>query len=111
MVTQNQVEQLVEQVPNHVLIVFDEAYCEYIDRSDYPQTINHISEKGNIIITRTFAKIYGLAGLRIGYGISAPKTIDFMNRVRQPFNCNTLAQVCCTCGIKGSPTCKRKPRT
>ena len=100
MVTQNQVEQLVEQVPNHVLIVFDEAYCEYIDRSDYPQTINYISEKGNIIITRTFAKIYGLAGLRIGYGISAPKTIDFMNRVRQPFNCNTLAQVAARAALK-----------
>jgi len=64
MVTQNQVEQLVEQVPNHVLIVFDEAYCEYIDRSDYPQTINYISEKGNIIIgIVAFSAIAWVTGL------------------------------------------------
>ncbi|HHZ90912.1 TPA: histidinol-phosphate transaminase [Candidatus Poribacteria bacterium] len=100
MVTKNQVEQLIERVPGHVLIIFDEAYCEYINRSDYPQTINYISEKENIIITRTFAKIYGLAGLRIGYGISSPEIIDLMNRVRQPFNCNTLAQVAARAALK-----------
>ena len=101
MVTKDQVEQLVEQVPKHILIVFDEAYCEYIDRPDYPETINYIlNEKENILITRTFAKIYGLAGLRIGYGISTPTIIDLMNRVRQPFNCNTLAQVAAQAALK-----------
>ena len=100
MVTKNQVERFIEQVPDKVLIVFDEAYYEYINRLDYPQTINYMNEKENIIITRTFSKIYGLAGLRIGYGISDPKIIDLMNRVRQPFNCNTLAQVAAHAALK-----------
>ena len=92
MVTQEQTERLMNRVPDNVLVVFDEAYYEYVERPDYPQTLAYINDGHNAIITRTFSKIYGLAGLRIGYGIAKPKTIEMLNRVRQPFNCNLIAQ-------------------
>ena len=92
MSAKDETERLMERVPNDVLVVFDEAYYEYVERPDYPQTLPYVEEGRNVIITRTFSKIYGLAGLRIGYGIAKPATIEMMNRVRQPFNCNLIAQ-------------------
>ena len=92
MVTKDETERLMARVPDDVLVVFDEAYYEYVERPDYPQTLPYVEEGRNVIITRTFSKIYGLAGLRIGYGIAKPETIEMMNRVRQPFNCNLIAQ-------------------
>jgi histidinol-phosphate aminotransferase len=100
MVTKAQVEQLMERVPEHVLVVFDEAYYEYVERPDYPQTLAYIHEGRNVIVTRTFSKIYGLAGLRIGYGIAKPEIIEVMNCVRQPFNCNLIAQVAALAALK-----------
>lgn len=90
--TKDEVEDFLADVPQDVLVVFDEAYYEYIDRQDYPQTIDYLREGRNLIILRTFSKVYGLAGLRIGYGISRPETIKDLNRVRPPFNVNSLAQ-------------------
>jgi histidinol-phosphate aminotransferase len=92
MSAKDETERLMERVPDDVLVVFDEAYYEYVERPDYPQTLPYVEEARNVIITRTFSKIYGLAGLRIGYGIAKPATIEMMNRVRQPFNCNLIAQ-------------------
>ncbi len=92
MVTKDETERLMARVPDDVIVVFDEAYYEYVERPDYPQTLPYVEEGCNVIITRTFSKIYGLAGLRIGYGIAKPLTIEMMNRVRQPFNCNLIAQ-------------------
>ncbi len=91
-VTSNQVDRFMARVPDDVLVVFDEAYFEYIYRSDYPHTLPLIQEGHNVVITRTFSKIYGLAGLRIGYGIAKPEIIQMMNRVRPPFNSNSIAQ-------------------
>ena len=82
----------MDYVPEHVLVVFDEAYGEYINRVDYPQTLSYIQQVRNVVISRTFSKVYGLAGMRIGYGIAPPHLIELMNRVRQPFNCNLVAQ-------------------
>ncbi len=81
----------MQRVPENVIVVLDEAYYEYVDDPDYPQTINWLTEYPNLIITRTFSKAYGLAGARIGYSISHPEIAGLLNRVRQPFNVNSFA--------------------
>ncbi|MBI1923546.1 histidinol-phosphate transaminase, partial [Candidatus Poribacteria bacterium] len=107
MVTKDQTEKLMERVPEGVLVVFDEAYYEYVERPDYPQTLPYIHERRNVIITRTFSKIYGLAGLRIGYGVAKPEIIEMMNRVRQPFNCNSVAQAAARAALKDGEHVRR----
>lgn len=79
------------KVPAEVIVVLDEAYNEYLAPADRHDTVAWIKEFPNLIVSRTFSKIYGLAGLRIGYGIASAAVADLMNRVRQPFNCNNLA--------------------
>ena len=74
-----------------VAVVLDEAYNEYLPPADRADTLSWLSEFPNLIVTRTFSKVYGLAGLRIGYAVAAPEVADLMNRVRQPFNVNNLA--------------------
>ena len=100
MVTTDETTAFMEQVPDDVLVVFDEAYYEYVLRSDYPQTLPYILEGRNFIITRTFSKIYGLAGLRIGYGIAPPALVETLNRVRQPFNCSLIGQAAARAALK-----------
>lgn len=82
---------LLESCPEHMVVVVDEAYFEYVDEDDYPNCIQWVNEFPNLLVTRTFSKAFGLAGLRIGYGISHRDIADLMNRVRQPFNVNSLA--------------------
>lgn len=91
--TGNEMDSLMEKVPDGVLIVIDEAYYEYVTSKDYPDTMKYLRDGRDILILRTFSKIYGLAGLRIGYGIAKADIINEMNKVRQPFNINTLAQL------------------
>jgi histidinol-phosphate aminotransferase len=74
-----------------VMVVVDEAYYEYVREPDYPDTSRWLGDFPNLIVTRTFSKAYGLAGLRIGYGLSDPRVAELLNRVRQPFNANSLA--------------------
>lgn len=81
----------LEKVPSNVLVVLDEAYFEYADIIARGNAIEWLSEFPNLIVSRTFSKAYGLAGLRVGYMISSPQIADMLNRVRQPFNCNALA--------------------
>jgi histidinol-phosphate aminotransferase len=81
-----------EQLPAHVIVVLDEAYSEYVEEADYPDGATWLERFPNLVVTRTFSKVYGLASLRIGYGLSNPALADLLNRVRQPFNVNTLAQ-------------------
>jgi histidinol-phosphate aminotransferase len=100
MVTVDETAAFMERVPDDVLVVFDEAYYEYVDRSDYPQTLRYVLEGRNFIITRTFSKIYGLAGLRVGYGIAPPPLIETLNRVRQPFNCSLIGQAAARAALK-----------
>lgn len=78
-------------VPADVAVVIDEAYNEYISPAERVDTAEWLSEFPNLVVTRTFSKIYGLAGLRIGYAMASAEVADLMNRVRQPFNCNNLA--------------------
>jgi len=81
----------LERVAEDVIVVVDEAYFEYVDEADYPQTLPWIETFPNLLVTRTFSKAYGLASLRVGYGVSQPALADVLNRVRQPFNVNGLA--------------------
>lgn len=82
---------LLNSVPSNVLIVVDEAYHEYIDRADYLDLIPLLNQYPNLILTRTFSKAYGLAGMRLGYSISSPEIADMLNRARLPFNVNSIA--------------------
>src|SRR5689334_3186378 len=86
------VSRLMATVPEDVIVVFDEAYYEYVRDPLFPDTLAYVKEGRNAIVLRTFSKIYGLAGLRIGYGISTPEINGLLNRVRAPFNANSLAQ-------------------
>ena len=81
----------LEALPQRVWVVLDEAYCEYITRRDYPDGVRLQASFPNLIVTRTFSKIHGLAGLRIGYSVSTPEFADLMNRIRQPFNASSVA--------------------
>ena len=92
-ITEDEVEHFLKDVPPRILTVFDEAYYEYVEDTNYPQSIDLLDKNSNIIILRTFSKIYGLAGLRVGYGIGSPEVIDLLNKARPPFNVNSLAQV------------------
>ena len=85
-------ESFIASLPAHVMVVVDEAYFEYVDKLLYPDTSTWLARFPNLIVTRTFSKAYGLAGLRIGYALSHPDVAGLLNRVRQPFNVNTVAQ-------------------
>lgn len=84
-------QTLLEFCPEHLVVVVDEAYFEYVDADDYPNCIAWVNKFSNLLVTRTFSKAFGLAGLRIGYGVSHRDIADLMNRIRQPFNVNSLA--------------------
>src|SRR5689334_4034180 len=92
MVTADAVDRLLLRVPDHVVVVFDEAYFEYVRSSEFPDALAYVKHGRNAIVLRTFSKIYGLAGLRIGYGVTTSEIANFLNRVRPPFNSNSLAQ-------------------
>jgi histidinol-phosphate aminotransferase len=81
----------LKKLPDNVILVLDEAYFEYVTDPDYPNGLTFLNEYKNLIVTRTFSKAYGLAGLRVGYGISCNSIADILNRVRQPFNVNSIA--------------------
>jgi histidinol-phosphate aminotransferase len=81
----------LDQVSEDVLVVLDEAYVEYVDEPDYPDGITLLKKYPNLVVTRTFSKAYGLAALRVGYAVSHPDIADLMNRVRQPFNVNSMS--------------------
>ncbi|NOT16032.1 MAG: histidinol-phosphate transaminase [Methylotenera sp.] len=83
----------IHELPRHVLVLLDEAYDEYLNAENKSEAIGWLSEFDNLIISRTFSKAYGLAGLRVGFGIMHADVADMLNRVRQPFNVNSIAQV------------------
>ncbi len=85
------IASFLASVPEQVLVVVDEAYFEYVDEPTYETFIPRIGKHRNLIVTRTFSKAYGLAGLRVGYSVSDPQVADVLNRVRQPFNVNAVA--------------------
>ena len=84
--------ELLEDLPDHVLVVLDEAYAEYVTDPDYPNSIALLNKYPRLIVLRTFSKIHGLASLRVGYGLAHPDIVRELDRVREPFNVNRLAQ-------------------
>ncbi len=93
LLSQADVEAFIAALPDTVVCVLDEAYFEFVSRTEPVDSISWLKKYPNLIITRTFSKAYGLAGLRAGYSLSSPEIADILNRVRQPFNNNTLALV------------------
>jgi histidinol-phosphate aminotransferase len=85
-------DRLLDTVPPRVLVVLDEAYYDYVQRPDYSRSVGCVREGKNILVLRTFSKVHGLAGLRIGYGLGHAELIEALNRVRSPFNANMVAQ-------------------
>ena len=82
----------IASVPKHVLVVLDEAYTEYLSDADRYNAFEWVAEFSNLLVSRSFSKAYGLAGLRVGFGVAQPEVTDLLNRIRQPFNVNALAQ-------------------
>jgi histidinol-phosphate aminotransferase len=93
-------ERFIAAVPQRTVIVLDEAYNEYLEPQLRGDTVSWLSRYPNLIITRTFSKIYGLAGLRVGYALAAPELADLMNRVRQPFNVNSVSLAAAAAGLE-----------
>jgi len=91
--TEEELESFMKKVPSDVIVVMDEAYIEYADADNFPDTLKMLDKYKNMFLMRTFSKAYGLAALRAGYVIACEEAIDMMNRVRQPFNTNMAAQV------------------
>ncbi|PCH57934.1 MAG: histidinol-phosphate transaminase, partial [Burkholderiaceae bacterium] len=87
-----EIEAFLAKVPPHVVVVLDEAYNEYLDAGQQYESVAWVRKYPNLMVSRTFSKAYGLAGLRVGYGVAQPQLTDLLNRVRQPFNVNSLAQ-------------------
>lgn len=92
MVGQAALDAFMDRVPDHVVVVFDEAYIELLQPEDQPDCLRYVREGRNVIVLRTFSKTYGLAGLRLGYGVAPEECIKLMQRVRQPFNTTAMAQ-------------------
>ena len=99
--------RFLDALPAGVLCVVDEAYFEYVDEPDYPDTTQWLGRYPNLLVTRTFSKVYGLAGLRVGYGLMDPSVAELLNRVRQPFNVNSLAQAAALAGLDDTEHLRR----
>jgi histidinol-phosphate aminotransferase len=97
LVGQEEIDRFMEKVPDHVMVIFDEAYYEFVE--DAPDTIKYIREGRNVVIMRTFSKIQGLAGLRIGFGLTTPEIARVLQKCRQPFNTNSIAQAGAIAGL------------
>jgi len=92
-VTKEEVVSFMKKVPQDVIVIFDEAYYDYVEDKNYPNSLSYILERKNVIVLRTFSKIAGIAGVRVGYGIARPELIGDLRRVVNPFTTNRLAQV------------------
>ena len=92
-VTAEEVETFMARVPDRVVVIFDEAYVEFAQGPDFPDTLEYLRQGRRVVVLRTFSKAASLAGLRVGYAIADPDCIALLNRVRQPFNVNSLGQV------------------
>lgn len=97
LLSQAQLDAFMARVPEHIVVVFDEAYYEFLPNP--PDVIKYVREGRNVVVLRTFSKIQGLANLRIGYGIARPELIDVLQKTRQPFNANGIAQAGALAGL------------
>lgn len=105
--------RFLNQIPEDVLVVIDEAYSEYVVAADYHNSTSLLKKYPNVLVMHTFSKIYGLASFRVGYGISSKEVIDKLEPVREPFNINSLAQIIAVAALEDQSfieECKRKNR-
>jgi histidinol-phosphate aminotransferase len=102
-----ELEIFLQSVPPGVAVVLDEAYTEYLPPERTYHSLGWLEQHPNLIITRTFSKVYGLAGLRVGFGVMSPKVADLLNRVRQPFNVNSLALAAATAALEDEDFVKK----
>jgi len=107
MVTQAEIDDFMAKIPDDVLVIFDEAYCEYAEDPAYGNGLKYVREGRNAIVLRTFSKIYGLAALRIGYGLTTPAIAAAVETVTEPFNVNLLAQVAAAAALGDEEHLKR----
>lgn len=98
MVTQGDIDRFMARIPEHVVVVFDEAYHEFL--ATPPDTLRYVREGRNVCVLRTFSKIHGLAALRVGYGLASPELAGILQKARQPFNVNALAQAAALAAIE-----------
>jgi histidinol-phosphate aminotransferase len=110
-VSADALRRFVAAVPEQTLVVVDEAYIEYVSTPDFPAASRWLGEFPHLIVTRTFSKAYGLAGLRVGYALSHPAVADMLNRVRQPFNVNTIALAAALAALDDAEHLKRSVET
>ena len=102
-----ELEAFLQQVPAHIVVVLDEAYNEYLPPELQYESIAWVRQYPNLLVSRTMSKAYGLAGLRIGFGIAQPAITDLLNRIRQPFNVNSLAQAAAVAALNDKPFLQR----
>jgi len=100
-------DSFMKALPEGILVVVDEAYYEYVTNPDYPRSLDYFKEGRDILILRTFSKAYGLAGLRIGYGVAKKEIITEMNKIREPFNTNSIAQIAATAALSDEEHLKK----
>lgn len=92
-VTRDELDVFLQKIPSGTVVVLDEAYCHFVSDAGYPDGIDYVRQGRNVIVLRTFSKVYGLGGIRIGYGVSRPDLVGFTRQVKEPFNVNVLAQI------------------
>jgi histidinol-phosphate aminotransferase len=107
MFTADDFDAFLARVPDHVLVVIDEAYCDYIEVQNYSRAIDIVRRGRNLIVLRTFSKAYGLAGLRIGYGVGPAELLEEMNKIRGPFNTSGVAQAAALAALEDSKHVRR----
>ena len=107
MVTAAATDRFLARVPENVLVVLDEAYCDYVERPDYSHALDSVRAGRYLMVLRTFSKAHGLAGLRVGYGIGHPEIVDAVNRLRSPFNVSSLALVAAEAALDDSEHIRR----
>lgn len=105
------VRALLEKLPDGVLVVLDEAYAEFVEAKDYPKTLEYIREGFPVICLRTFSKAYGLAGLRVGYGIARPELTQHLLKVREPFNVSSIATAAAEAALDDTEFLERVRKT
>ncbi len=101
-------EAFLAKVPRHVVVVLDEAYTEYLPAEKRYDSIAWVRRYPNLLVSRTFSKAYGLAGLRVGFAIAQPELTDLLNRLRQPFNVNSIAQAAAVAALEGPGVSREK---
>ncbi|WP_334186906.1 histidinol-phosphate transaminase [Noviherbaspirillum sp.] len=109
-VPEQEIAAFLKEVPSNVVVVLDEAYNEYLDASLQYESISWVREYPNLLVSRTMSKAYGLAGLRVGFGIAQPALTDLLNRIRQPFNVNSMAQAAAVAALNDKDFLQKSAR-